>query len=162
MNKSVSKGMATALCALATFALFSCDNKDDEPALVRVTGVSLDQTSAELEPGGTLTLTVSVNPAGAGNKTVAWSSSAEATATVSQTGLVTAIAAGEAVITVKTEDGNFTATCKVTVKEGALPEPPARAVVLEGEISSDLSLRAIDTHTLRGFVYVVDGATLSI
>ena len=151
-----------ALCAIATFALASCDSKDNEPAAVRVTGVSLNQTSAELEPGGTLTLAVTVSPAGAENKNVAWSSSAEAIATVSRAGVVTAIAAGEAIVRVTTEDGNFSAACTVTVKEGEPSVPPSKAVVLEGEITSDLSLRAIDSHTLRGFVYVVDGVTLTI
>ncbi|MDR1556247.1 MAG: Ig-like domain-containing protein [Tannerellaceae bacterium] len=159
MNKFVLKEMVAMLCMITAFTTFSCDDKDDEPTVVRVTGITLDKTSAELEPGGTLTLVATVAPAGADNKNVSWSSSADAVATVSQGGVVTAVAVGNADITVKTEDGNFTTTCAVTVKEGI---PPAKAVVLEGEITSNLTLRAIDTHTLRGFVYVVEGVTLTI
>jgi hypothetical protein len=159
MNKLVLNAMAAMLCMAATGTMFSCDEKDNEPAVIKVTGVSLDKTSAELEPGATLTLTASVTPVEAGNKNVSWATSAEAVATVSQEGVVTAIAAGSATITVKTADGGFTASCALTVKEG---ESPARALVLEGEITSDLSLRAIDSHTLRGYVYVTDGATLTI
>jgi hypothetical protein len=158
MNKFVFTTMVAALGTAATFATFSCDDKDDEPTVVRVTSVSLDKTSAELEPGGTLTLTATVMPADANNKTVTWTSSAEATATVAD-GVVTAVAAGQATITVTTIDGNLKATCTLTVKEGV---PPSKAVILEGEITSNLTLRAIDTHTLKGFVYVTDGVTLTI
>ena len=56
-----------------------------------------------------------VEPAEADNKNVTWQSSNDAVATVAD-GLVTAIAAGDAVITVTTEDGEFQATCAVTVK----------------------------------------------
>ena len=55
-----------------------------------------------------------------------WSSSDESVATVNSAGLVTAAGAGRAVITVTTEDGNFTAECTVTVtasKDSAVPEP---------------------------------------
>ena len=151
--------MAATFCMAATFAFFSCDDKENEPTPVKVTGVSLDKASAELEPGGTLTLTATVAPANADNKAVSWTSSADATATVTQSGVVTAVAAGQATITVTTSDGNFTASSTITVKESA---SPSKAVVLEGEITSNLTLRAIDTHTLKGFVYVIDGVTLTI
>jgi hypothetical protein len=151
--------MAAALCLAAISTTFSCSDKEDEPTVVKVSGVSLDKTSAELEPGGTVTLTATISPAGATNKAVAWTSSADAIATVSAAGVVTAVAPGSAVVTVKTVDGSFTATCAVTVKEGV---EPSKTVVLEGEITSNLTLRAIDSHTLRGFVYVTEGATLTI
>lgn len=83
---------------------------------VSVTGVSLDKTSAELEVGGTLALTKTIEPANATNQNVSWSSSAENVATVAN-GTVTAVAAGSAVITVKTEDGEKTASCTITVTE---------------------------------------------
>ncbi|MDR2810839.1 MAG: Ig-like domain-containing protein [Tannerellaceae bacterium] len=159
MNKFGFKTIMVALCAAATCAFFSCDDKENEPTAVKVTGVSLDKTSAELETGATLTLTAAVTPANANDKTVSWTSSADAVATVNASGLVTALSAGTATITVKTTDGALTATCALTVKEAAAP---AKAVTLEGEITANLTLRAIDTHTLKGFVYVTDGVTLTI
>ena len=84
---------------------------------VAVTGVSLDKTTLTLTAGENAGLTATVAPANATNKNVTWSSSNGAVATVDSEGKVTANAAGTATITVTTEDGNKTATCKVTVTE---------------------------------------------
>jgi uncharacterized protein YjdB len=85
-------------------------------ANVPVTGVSLNQTSLSLTTiNQTVQLTETVSPSNATNKTVTWSSSNTSVATVSNTGLVTALAAGQATITVTTQDGNRTATCTITV-----------------------------------------------
>ncbi|MDR2388641.1 MAG: Ig-like domain-containing protein [Tannerellaceae bacterium] len=158
MNQFVLRTTAAALCVALSSALLSCGDENDEPTVVKVTGISLDKTSAELELGETLTLIAQVSPSDAADKSISWTSSSEATAGVAG-GVVTALAVGQTTITAKTNDGNFTANCLVTVKEGA---PASRAVILEGEITSNLTLRAIDTHTLRGFVYVTNGATLTI
>lgn len=85
---------------------------------VHVTGVTLDTDSVELAVNGTCTLVADVQPANAGNKAMSWSSSDPNVATVSDSGVVTAVSAGEAVITVTTEDGTFTDTCTVTVIAG--------------------------------------------
>lgn len=82
---------------------------------VAVTGVSLNAPSGELTVNGQTTLTATVVPANATNKTVTWTSSAPAVATVVN-GVVTALNAGTAVITATTEDGGFTATYSLTVK----------------------------------------------
>jgi uncharacterized protein (TIGR02145 family) len=81
---------------------------------VPVTGVSLNKTSTSITIGSTETLTATVTPSDATNKSVTWSSSDTNIATVSN-GTVTAKAVGTATITVKTVDGNKTATCAVTV-----------------------------------------------
>jgi LPXTG-motif cell wall-anchored protein len=85
-------------------------------AAVPVTGVTVDPKTLTLTAGGaTGTLTATVYPADATNKNVTWASSNEAVATVAD-GVVTPIAAGQAVITVKTDDGNKTDTCTVNVQ----------------------------------------------
>ena len=81
-----------------------------------VESVSLDKTSVELTEGDDVTLTATVSPDNATNKTVTWNSSDETVAIVAN-GKVTAIKAGTATITVTTEDGSKTATCEVTVKQ---------------------------------------------
>ena len=87
----------------------------DGTYVVPVTGVSLDESSITLDVGGNQTLTATVTPEDATNKKVRWSSDNEAVATVSEDGVVTAVAGGTAVITVTTLDGLFTASCTVTV-----------------------------------------------
>jgi hypothetical protein len=80
-----------------------------------ITGVTLDQATMTLTAGGaTGTLVATVAPANATNKSVTWSSSAPAVATVAN-GVVTPVTAGTTTITVTTVDGGFTATCAVTV-----------------------------------------------
>jgi hypothetical protein len=82
---------------------------------VAVTGVTLDQTTMTLTAEGTTgTLVATVAPANATNKSVTWSSSAPAVATVAN-GVVTPLTASTTTITVTTVDGGFTATCTVTV-----------------------------------------------
>ena len=82
---------------------------------VPVTGVTLNQTTANLIAGDTLQLTATVLPANATNNGVTWFSLNPSFATVNSSGLITAISAGSATITVRTADGNYTATCTLTI-----------------------------------------------
>ena len=94
---------------------------------VPVTGVELGDDSIDLTVGDTQTLVAVVKPADATNKNVTWSSSEPNVATVDATGKVTAVAPGQATITVTTVDGNKTDTCVVTV---SAEEVPAEAITL--------------------------------
>lgn len=80
-----------------------------------VTSVSLPD-SIDLEVGQTTQLTAKVEPDNATNTNVTWKSSDDTVATVTD-GKVAAVKAGTAEITVTTEDGNYTATCDVTVTD---------------------------------------------
>lgn len=80
-----------------------------------MTGVTLNKSTLALEPTDTETLVATVAPENATVQTVTWSSSDTDVATVSDAGLVTAVADGTATITVTTTDGSFTDTCEVTV-----------------------------------------------
>jgi len=82
---------------------------------VSVASVTLAPTTASKTVGQTQQLTPTVLPANAANKSVTYATSDASKATVSASGLVTAVAAGTATITVKTVDGNKTATCVVTI-----------------------------------------------
>ncbi|WP_034638863.1 Ig-like domain-containing protein [Desulfofalx alkaliphila] len=81
------------------------------------TGVTLDQSRINLNVGSTYQLTATVTPFNATVKDVTWSSSDTSVATVDNHGLVTVVGQGTAVITVKTKDGNHTATCIVNGPE---------------------------------------------
>ena len=101
------------------------NQKAQAPATIAVTGVSLDKSNETLTASGaTLSLTAIVAPANASNQSVTWESSARGVAEVSGSGLtatVTPLTAGSATISVKTIDGNFTASCNVTVNAAAVP-----------------------------------------
>ena len=92
------------------------DPKPEEPKTIAVTGVTLSPASKVLAPGDSVQLTATVAPEDADDKSVVWSSSKESVATVSDEGLVSAVSEGSATITVKTVDGDKTATCKITVE----------------------------------------------
>lgn len=83
---------------------------------IKVTGVTLNKSQVLLDLGDTFQLVDTVKPNYAENQKVVWTSSNESVASVDQNGLVTAKSYGEAMITVTTEDGGFTATANVTVK----------------------------------------------
>ncbi|MGM9551176.1 MAG: Ig domain-containing protein [Clostridia bacterium] len=115
------EGEFTATCKVTV-----TEKKDDN---ISVTGVSLNKTTANLTVGGTETLTATVTPDTATNKAITWESSNTSVATV-ENGKVTAKAAGTATITVTTSDGEFTATCKVTVTE-------AEPSIVKGDVNGD-------------------------
>ncbi|MBR1564234.1 MAG: Ig domain-containing protein [Paludibacteraceae bacterium] len=118
-----------------------------EPTTVDVTGVTLSQSEAAMTVGGeTLTLTATVAPDDATDKTVTWTSSDPTVATVAN-GVVTAVAAGTATITATATNGtddttdDKTATCTITVTD---PDQVAADAVL----ALFDALPAIDAITL--------------
>jgi len=106
----------------------------ENPTTVNVTGITLSQTEAAVTIGGeTLTLTATVAPDDATDKTVTWTSSDPTVATVAN-GVVTAVAAGTATITATATNGtpddttdDQTATCTITVTD---PDQAAADAVL--------------------------------
>ena len=81
---------------------------------VPVSGITLDPQSVSLNAGETRQLTAKIEPENATDKTVSWSSSNTAIATVNANGLVTAVGGGQAVITARTSN-NYSANCVVSV-----------------------------------------------
>ena len=103
---------------------------------VAVTGITLDKTTAELEIGATETLTATVTPDDATDKSVTWTTSDANIATV-ENGVVTAVAAGNATITAQA--GEHTATCAVTVKaaEPAIPAVTGYTFATSADVSAE-------------------------
>ena len=88
---------------------------------INVESVALDQTAVTITEGESVTLEATVSPNNATNKAVTWSSSNADIASVAE-GKITAVAPGTATITVKTVDGEKSATCEVTVKAAILKD----------------------------------------
>ena len=112
------------LFAFAACALAACSD-DDGDSRVPATAVVLDCTEKELAVGETLQLTATPAPANTTDDVV-WSSDAEEFATVSESGLVTAVVAGTAKISATY--GSVSATCTVHVSE---PDPEFEVISFE-------------------------------
>ena len=120
------------------------ENIPTKGVVYKVTEVMLSPSTLNLDVGGTATLTATVKPDEASNKSVNWESSAPGVASVDENGEVTAVSAGDATIKVTTEDGEFEATCSVTVKEAA--NVPVTSVSLD-KTSLELTEGGTDTLT---------------
>ncbi|MEP1778740.1 Ig-like domain-containing protein [Reichenbachiella sp.] len=98
---------------------------------IPATGVTLNQNEANLEVGETVQLTATIAPENATEKGVTWSVAFPSAsknnevaptdiATVTETGLVTAVSAGSVVVTVTTTDGEFTASASISITNVAV------------------------------------------
>jgi uncharacterized protein YjdB/formylglycine-generating enzyme required for sulfatase activity len=104
---------AVAAIMVCSFVFTGCDN--DTTKGIAVTGITLTGGARlGLTVEDTEILSYTVHPANATNKRVSWSSSNPSVVSVTD-GILTAESDGTAIITVRTVDGNFTATCLVTV-----------------------------------------------
>jgi uncharacterized protein YjdB len=132
---TVNNGVVTAVGAGNAIIIVSTqDGGKTATSNVTVTGpvagVSLNLNTLSLSVGGTSTLIATIQPANAANQAVTWSSNNTSVATVNNNGMVTAISAGNATITVTTVEGNRTATCAVTVVAAGSVDVPVTGVAL--------------------------------
>ena len=113
---------------------------------VAVTSVTVAPATLDLEVGQTKTLTATVKPDNATDKTVTWKTSNNEVATVDSNGVVTAVAKGTATITAAA--GAKTATCKVTV---TVPAPDKPTKPSEGDVKDLLTsdVRVVDDTGLH-------------
>ena len=118
--KKLGKIAVLFVAAAMVFGLASCKNSADETEkTVAVTGITLNKTELTLTAGGKETLTATVKPDNATDKTVTWASDKTGIATVSAGGEVTAVAKGSTTITATA--GGKSATCTVTVNPVTYP-----------------------------------------
>ena len=118
---------------------------------VAVSEVRLDKTTVSLSVGSSITLTATVLPENASNKTVSWKSSNTSVATVDSNGKVKAIAGGSATITATA--GGVSAKCSVTVSV------PVTSVSLN---KTSLNLMVGDTETLSATIYPSDATNKNV
>ncbi|MCW5515552.1 DUF5060 domain-containing protein [Muriicola sp. Z0-33] len=104
-------------------SLEETDCEGGQNPTIAVNGVTISQNELTLNIGSNYTLGSTVLPSNASNKTVFWSSSDPSVATVNANGTVSALTAGTTTITVRTEDGNYTATALLEVTTSSDPNP---------------------------------------
>ena len=139
--------MKKVLLALFAAALFltACGPEDAKEILP--SNVQLDKQAIGLVEGDSYTLKALVNPSEAANKELTWSSSADAVATVDQTGKVVAVGEGTATITATCKAAtSVKATCEVTVTKKAIP---VTAVDLSEE---SLSMKPEETQKVEAII----------
>ena len=119
------------------------------PSTIKVQSVSLDRYIVTLETGSKTHLTASIYPSDATNKGVTWTSSNTNVATVDSNGNITGVSPGAASITVKTNDGGFTATANVSVSN---PKPTTVSVTGVSLNSSSINTTIGQTIVLSATV----------
>ena len=136
--KALKAGTATITVSSANGKTATC-KVTVAAKIVEVTGITLSNTELKMTEGDTATLTATVNPSDATDKTLTWTSSDASVASVSINGEVKALNAGTATITVSSTNGN-TATCVVTVEPKVIE---MQSITLDAE---ELALEVGDTH----------------
>ena len=126
-------------------------------ATIAVGGIAVSPMSLEIPRGGTASLSYTISPANATDKTVIWTSSNPAVAAVDADGLVTAGGLGSAVITATTQDGGKTATCQITVTNGTGASVSGISLNV-----SNLTLNVGDTRTLTFTIAPADATDQSV
>ena len=109
-----ANGSATITATCGEYSATCAVEVSGISSTVAVTGITLDKATATVQAGSTVTLTATVKPDNATNKTVLWSSDDETVAKVVD-GVVTGISEGTASIGAMTADGGFSAVCSVAV-----------------------------------------------
>jgi len=137
---TTSNGSKTATCTVTV-----------SPVLV--TGVSLNKSETNIFIGSSETLIHTIAPVNATNRNVIWSSSNTTVATVSNTGLVTGVNVGSAVITATTVDGGMAASCTVTIN-------PIRVTGIT--IKSNTGLLINGTETLTAVILPVNATDKTV
>lgn len=121
---------------------------------IYVTGVSLSSTKQAVQQGDSVSLVATVSPTYATYRDVVWSSSNPSVATVDDSGCVVSLTPGITIITVTSVDGEFSASCEVTVTEIAVT-----GVSLN---YSSFKLLAEETRTLIATITPYNAANLSV
>ena len=142
-------GMLAAVCQVKVIG------KND---VVVIESIAVQPTSLNLEVGDESNLELVVNPGNAAVENVVWTSSNTSVVSVDDKGHVKALAAGDATVTVKCNNGAFTADCqiKVAAKDDPTPGPSDPVKVAEIKMPSSLELNAGEEKTLEVTVLPAD------
>ncbi|MBR6129413.1 MAG: Ig domain-containing protein [Bacteroidaceae bacterium] len=152
--KLTSEEMYTNATNMSRVNVWTRVHQEGQP----VTGITLSATTLSLQPGATKQLTATVSPADAANTSVTWQSLDELVATVSSSGLVTAVGNGSTKILCRANDGSgVVAECQVTV--GSSSGTPVTSITLS---QTTLSLAVGSTQTLTATVLPTNATNKSV
>jgi len=103
---------------------------------IHVTGVTVTPATSNLTVGGTQQLTTTVTPSNATNPTIYYTTDNSAIATVSSTGLITAVGTGSVNVYARANDGGFNCNCYVTVSAAVVPVYGSGSISSFGSLSN--------------------------
>ncbi len=160
-HMNIKKILSVGMVLVFIFGIYACGalpvSADDAssttatsspaPSSTSVTGVSLNETSAALTVGNTDQLAPTTAPSDATNQAVSYLSSDPTIASVDGNGLITAVAAGSATVTVTTADGGFTATDALTVASAAVATTTPTSTPATSSTSAANLVLALPTST---------------
>lgn len=136
MKKKILTVFLALICALCCAVGFAACGGEQQPSddktTVAVSSVKLNKNTLELKVGESETLTATVSPDNAADKTVVWTSSAQNVVTVTG-GVVKAVSAGNATVTATA--GGKSATCAVTVAAASSTVEVSKVTLSETAIS---------------------------
>lgn len=131
------------------------------PTVIAVTSVSLGKNTLSIKKGESATLTATVKPSNATNKSVTWSTS-NSNVTVSN-GEVTGKAVGTSVVTVTTDDGGYTAQCTVNVAENTVDPSESHteleSLSVDGNCYFDTEILPDQNTNTEAKLYIKSGTT---
>ncbi len=110
----MKKYLLSAFAIVALLCVACGGGGDDAPTTVPVSGIKLDKSALSIEIGEKATVTATIAPADATNKSITWSTANQTITTVNN-GVVTGVATGETTLTAKTNDGGYSVTIPVKV-----------------------------------------------
>lgn len=145
--------MKTKLCyafvsLLAVSFLSSCG--EDDPEVIHVSSISISETTKSVLIGDEFSLEATISPSDADNKNVTWSIASEQYISLkNSSGLKAtfkALKAGETTITVKTEDGGYSASCNVSITDQAVP---VSGVILDKNV---LNMEVDESNSIKATI----------
>lgn len=152
---------------IKTYATYMDDNMDEATQITfqvsnaKVSAITLDNNAIDMDKGEQIQLSANVAPENAVDKTITYISSDTTVATVTESGLVTAIRGGNATITASANDGSgIQAECSVTVK----PKLATRLELSDDSIEEELATfeDKKDCYQLKATVYPTDADDTSV
>lgn len=141
------------LLVIGMMTIINVGCKKNDKVDTSLKGIALAKSSATLKVGETQTLTYTIFPENAANKSITWSTSDAAVVTVDATGAINALKPGSAIITVTTAEGNQKATCSVTVTK-------SDAINVSGNVEGTWAKYSVINVT--GHIKIPAGKTLTI
>lgn len=121
---------------------------------IKIESIQLNKDTLDINVGDSETLIATIKPENATNKNVTWASADEKIVTV-ENGNIVGVSAGTTMVTVTSEDGNFSDSCIVNVKASEVPptKPEAKKIILN---KNNAKLNVGDNITLKASVKPTD------